>query len=112
MLAWHRARVGGLGGPASFTLTPPALERTPQSSFLLPHPLARNPQLGRWALLARRGAAGEVASRVLGTITGQGLRHRLWLSNFCPALIRVRKLLGPLPLAPQIGRREREREWG
>lgn len=107
MLAWHRAGVGGLGGPASFTLTLPALERTPQSSFPLPHPLAWNPQLGRWALLARRGAAGEVASRELGTSMGQGLGHRLWLSNICPALIRVRKLLGPLPHAPQIGRRER-----
>ena len=102
-----RAGVGGLGGPASFTLTLPALERTPQSSFPLPHPLAWNPQLGRWALLARRGAAGEVASRELGTSMGQGLGHRLWLSNICPALIRVRKLLGPLPHAPQIGRRER-----
>lgn len=111
MLAWHRARVGGLGGPASFTLTLPALERTPQSSFRLPHPLARNPQLGRWALLARRGAAGEVASRVLGTSMGQGAPAQALTFKFLPSTDQGQKAFGSLTPCPTDWQ-EREREWG
>lgn len=66
----------------------------------------------RWALMAGRSTAGKVAPREFRTSMGKGLRHRLLvralLTDSCPTLIKVRKLLGPLPPRP-TGWQERER---
>lgn len=57
--------------------------------------------------MARRGAAGEVAPQEFGSSVGRGLEHRLLARALkTPALIEVRKLLGPLPHTLQAGKRE------
>lgn len=103
--AWHRAGVGGLVGPASFTPTLPAADRTPQSSSTCPTLWPGTPsraggpwELGEVQLEKRHLENGEPAWE-RGSGTG------FWLLNSCPALIRVRKLLGPLPL-PRSGWQE------
>lgn len=84
---------GWSGRPSIFHLALPALERLPQSS--LPCPTVWP---GTWAgqvgPLARRGAAGEVASGELGTSMGQGSGTGSGF-RFLPSTDQVRKLLGP-----------------
>lgn len=54
----------------------------------------------RWTLLAVRSVADTVAPREFGTSMEKRLRHGSWreaLKHPCPTLIKVRKLLSPLP---------------
>lgn len=79
---------GWLGRPSIFHPSS-ACPGEDSSVILAPAPPSgQEPSAGQVGPLARRGAAGEVASGELGTSMGQGLGHRLWLSDFCPALIR------------------------